>query len=133
MELANVLFYASTVSYCIALVLLVIMIFLWFKLKIWNVFNDLSGRTIRKEIEQMRANNGKTGEKIYKSSSINMGRGKLNDAIKMELSILGTEKVEPITCSTPTETLSEVGGDAEFIEFEIVDSKIIIHTEDAIV
>ena len=119
MELANVLFYASTVSYCIALVLLVIMIFLWFKLKIWNVFNDLSGRTIRKEIEQMRANNGKTGGKIYKSSSINMGRGKLTDAIK--------------TSSTPTETLSEVTGDAEFIEFEIVDSKIIIHTEDAIV
>lgn len=54
---------------------------LFFTLKIPRVIGDLTGRTARKAIEDIRKQNEQTGDKTYKSSAVNLQRGKLTDKI----------------------------------------------------
>lgn len=54
---------------------------LFFTLKIPKVISDLSGRTARKAIENIRQQNEQSGEKTYQSSQVNLERGKLTDKI----------------------------------------------------
>ncbi len=72
----------SIISFAVAGICLVLAVFFLFFFKIPTVIGDLSGRTARKSIEQMRAANEKTGNKSYKESKTNVARGKLTDTIK---------------------------------------------------
>lgn len=65
----------------LAAILFIISVILFFVLKIPSVIGDLSGATARKAIEDIRNQNESTGEKIYKSSTVNKQRGKLTDKI----------------------------------------------------
>ena len=62
-------------------VFLAITVTLFFTLKIPKVISDLSGRTARKAIENIRQQNELSGEKTYQSSAVNKERGKLTDKI----------------------------------------------------
>lgn len=62
-------------------VFLAISIILFFTLRIPKVISDLSGRTARKAIENIRLQNEQSGDKTYKSSAVNLQRGKLTDKI----------------------------------------------------
>ena len=62
-------------------VFFVIAVILFFAFKIPKVISDLSGRTARKAIENIRLHNEQTGDKTYQSSAVNMERGKLTDKI----------------------------------------------------
>ena len=44
----------SIAAYLLAALSLLLAVFLWFRFKIWGVIGDLSGRTARKSIEEMR-------------------------------------------------------------------------------
>lgn len=50
-------------------------------LKIPAVIGDLTGLTARKAIEDIRLHNESTGEKTYRTSHVNMERGKITDKI----------------------------------------------------
>lgn len=54
---------------------------LFFTLKIPKVISDLTGRTARKAIENIRMQNEQSGDKTYQSSAVNLERGKLTDKI----------------------------------------------------
>ena len=54
---------------------------LFFTFKIPRVIGDLTGRTARKAIEDIRDRNERSGDKTYKSSAVNLQRGKLTDKI----------------------------------------------------
>ena len=71
----------SIISYIIAVVLLLIAIALFFLLDIRRIIGDLTGITARKAIEDIRRQNENTGEKNYKSSPVNVARGRLTDKI----------------------------------------------------
>lgn len=58
-----------------------IAVILFFALKIPKVISDLSGRTARKAIENIRLQNEQSGDKSYQSSAVNLERGKLTDKI----------------------------------------------------
>lgn len=75
--MANTLQTLSIISFAIAAVCFVLAIFFWFFFKIPTVIGDLSGRTARKSIAQMRAANEKSGVKSYKESKTNAERGKV--------------------------------------------------------
>ena len=62
-------------------VFFVIAVILFFTLKIPKVISDLSGRTARKAIENIRMQNEQSGDKTYQSSAVNLERGKLTDKI----------------------------------------------------
>lgn len=54
---------------------------LFFVLRIPRVISDLTGRTARKAIEDIRRQNEQSGDKTYRSSAVNQKRGKLTDKI----------------------------------------------------
>ena len=81
MSTSEILSTISLVSFVIAGISFLLAVFFWFRFNILVVIGDLSGRTARKSIEKMRANNEKTGNKSYKPSKTNLGRGKLTDAM----------------------------------------------------
>lgn len=59
----------------------VIAVILFFTLNIPKVISDLTGRTARKAIENIRMQNELSGDKTYQSSAVNLERGKLTDKI----------------------------------------------------
>lgn len=71
----------SFTSLGIGLVLLVIAIALFRYLDIPKIYGDLSGRTARKAIEEIRQNNASTGTKGYHPSVVNNERGKVTEKI----------------------------------------------------
>ena len=75
--MADTLQTLSIISFAVAAVCFVLAIFLWFFFKIRTVIGDLSGRTARKSIAQMRAANEKSGVKSYQESKTNAERGKV--------------------------------------------------------
>ena len=62
-------------------VCIVLAVVLFFTLNIPKVASDLSGRTARKAIENIRRQNEQSGDKTYQSSAVNRERGKLTDKI----------------------------------------------------
>ena len=62
-------------------VFLLTSILLFFTLRIPKVIGDLTGRTARKAIENIRMQNELSGDKTYQSSKVNLERGKLTDKI----------------------------------------------------
>ncbi len=59
----------------------VIAVVLFFTMRIPKVISDLTGRTARKAIENIRLQNEQSGDKTYQSSAVNLERGKLTDKI----------------------------------------------------
>lgn len=62
-------------------VMVVISAVLFFTLRIPKVIGDLTGTTAKRAIENIRRQNEQSGDKAYKSSAVNMQRGKLTDRI----------------------------------------------------
>lgn len=62
-------------------VMLITSVLLFILLKIPKVIGDLTGRTARKAIENIRNQNESSGDKTYRSSPVNKERGKLTDKI----------------------------------------------------
>lgn len=62
-------------------VFLVISAILFVALRIPKVVGDLSGATAKKAIQSIREQNEQSGNKVYKSSKVNIERGKLTEKI----------------------------------------------------
>lgn len=62
-------------------IMFLVSVILFVALKIPYVIGDLSGRNAKKAIEEIRRQNEISGDKVYKSSAVNLERGKLTDKI----------------------------------------------------
>lgn len=96
-------------------VFFVVAVILFFVFKIPKVISDLTGRTARKAIENIRMNNEQSGDKTYQSSAVNLERGKLTDKISRSGRIVPrdatpfgtgviTEKISTMKLDTAGET-----------------------------
>lgn len=92
--MAETLSMISIIAFVLAGICLVATIILFIYFKIPSIIGDLSGKTARKSIEQMRQNNEKTGNKSYKPSKVNEKRGKLTDSIRETLKMVQKPKKE---------------------------------------
>ncbi|MEE0929377.1 MAG: hypothetical protein UIM53_00085 [Acutalibacteraceae bacterium] len=79
--MAEVLSIISLVSFIVSGLCFVLAVFFWFFFKIPSVIGDLSGRTARKSIAKMRANNEITGNENYKSNAMKSNRRKNTGAV----------------------------------------------------
>lgn len=82
MSISEILSMISLISFILAGVSAALAVIFWFRFNIPAVIGDLSGRTARKSIEKMRANNEKTGKKDFAPSKTNLERGKLTGLMK---------------------------------------------------
>ena len=62
-------------------VFLAISVVLFFAMHIPKIISDLTGRTARKAIQKIRMQNERSGDKSFRSSAVNLERGKLTDKI----------------------------------------------------
>ena len=106
MSTTDILSTISLISFVLAGISAVLAVIFWFRFNIPAVIGDLSGRTARKSIEKMRANNEKTGKKDFAPSKTNLDRGKLTELMKESGKLSGklsNKKNEvPITKKAPT-------------------------------
>lgn len=77
--MAETLTILSTACYIAAGVFLATAVFLFVAFKIPAVISDLSGRTARKSVAKIRANNERSGKKFHRSSATNAERGKVTE------------------------------------------------------
>ena len=105
MSTVEILSLVSLISYIVAGICLVVTIFLWIIFKIPSVIGDLSGRTARKSIARMRANNEKAGGQGYKPSAENAGRGKLTDTMQHSKKLAGDTSNANGNCDDSCEIL----------------------------
>lgn len=104
MSTSEILSTISLVSFVLAGVSFLLAVFFWIRFNIPAVIGDLSGRTARKSIEKMRANNEKTGNKSYKPSKTNLGRGKLTDTMPQSEKLTDKLKLKFAVSETQPET-----------------------------
>lgn len=78
-RIANIMFYIFLV---LALITLVFGVFCFIKFNIPRIIGDLSGRNAKKSIEQMRAENEKSGKKSFRPHPAAVDRGTLTEQIK---------------------------------------------------
>lgn len=81
MSMIEILGIVKLVCFGLAALFLIVGVILFFVLHITRVFGDLSGRTAKKEIENIRSKNVQSGDKLYKPSYVNQSRGKLTAKI----------------------------------------------------
>lgn len=115
----------TTVFLIIAAVFFIAAVALFFALDIPRVIGDLTGRTAKKEIANIRAQNLSGGPKAYKPSTVNRQRGKITEKIganmpKKSMKLAGptTEKIEKYTHmdeETELLNLSEPGDETELL------------------
>lgn len=86
-------------------VMTVVSAILFFALRIPKVIGDLTGRTARKAIEDIRRQNEQSGDKTYRSSAVNQKRGKLTDKISPSGRIIARGS-SPFGTGTITEKIS---------------------------
>lgn len=81
-EISTTLEMISLISFILAGIGAVLAVIFWIRFNIPAVIGDLSGRTARKSIEKMRANNEKTGKKEFTPSKTNLNRGKVTELMR---------------------------------------------------
>lgn len=148
-ELLNTI---SIILFIAAGIFAVLAIGLWFMLKIPAVIGDLSGRTAKKSIKNMRMNNEITGVKSYESSRRNLERGKLTGTMEVkkkpidesnETVLLKENMVQDfknqdtaLLGEEETASLHESDGKVERIPsritLKLIDCVMIVHTEEVI-
>ena len=138
---------------------LIVSVILWFKFGIWGIISDLSGRTAKKSIEQMRAENEKSGKKSFRPSPVALERGGITEAVEIVQSSSDvTEKLSADENATEvledgtevlvdnTELLNETSlldganassGGTEFLSgdlksFRMIQDIILVHTNETI-
>lgn len=74
----------AIVGFSLSGIALIAAVILFIKMNIPAVIGDLSGKTVAREIKAMRDANASSGDKLHKSSHVNVERGKLTEKVKDE-------------------------------------------------
>ena len=82
----------SIIAFVAAGCCLLLTILIWCRFRILSVINDLSGKTAKRAIAQIRENNLRTGNKAYHPGIVNLNRGPLTTPMP-EVSATPTEKL----------------------------------------
>lgn len=136
--MADTLQTLSVISYVIAGICFALAVILWFRFKIPDVINDLTGKTAKKTIAKMRSANEKSGVKFYKQSATNVERGKLtvtasnlketknqndnSENNRPETGLLDENKSQGVE-SVKTEVLDEVTDVLDFEATQVLDDE----------
>lgn len=71
----------AIIGFSLSAIALAAAVFIFIRLKIPAVIGDLSGKTVAREIQEIRDANVASGVKAHKSSRVNIDRGKLSEKV----------------------------------------------------
>lgn len=81
---ANTWLIIAIVGFSLSGVALIAAVILFIKLNVPSIIGDLTGRTVAREIKAMREINKSSGDKRFRSSAVNVGRGTLTEKVADE-------------------------------------------------
>ena len=84
----------SLISFIAAGVFFVLAVVFWIVFHIPSVIGDLSGRNAKKNLNAIRLNNEKTGNKAYRPSKTNLERGKITSPIEPDVGVNEYQNVQ---------------------------------------
>lgn len=116
------------IALILSAVFFAVSVVLFFLLKIPKIIGDLSGATAKKAISQIREQNEKTGEKAYKSSQVNIERGKLTDKISLSGKIIRQDLTMGLAMATEkisTQILTPVGNETTILNNDIAETAVL--------
>lgn len=116
--MAETLQFLSIISFIVSGICLMLAVFLGIFFKIPDVVGDLSGRTARKSIAKMRTTNEKTGVKFYRTSKVNIERGKITEKMVTEIperKEMNSKKTRPETSLLNTNKADKVESEETYI------------------
>lgn len=73
--------YIFSIAGILCIVMFVVSVILFIVLRVPQLIGDLSGSAARKAIQDIREKNEQSGDKTYRTSTVNRNRGKLTDKI----------------------------------------------------
>ena len=137
----------SIIAFVAAGCCLLLTILIWFRFRILSVINDLSGKTAKRAIAQIRENNLRTGNKAYHPGIVNLNRGPLTTPMP-EVSATPTEKLPDDQVGKPVPLASEAErgttvlnqdvnniadtSERPKVELTILEQVVMIHTNEVI-
>ena len=74
----------AIVGFSLSGIALATAVFMFIKMNIPAVIGDLTGKTVAREIKAMRDANESSGNKLHRSSTVNVNRGKLTEKVNDE-------------------------------------------------
>ncbi len=98
--------YIFIIGLALCCVMFLVSVVLFFVLNISKIISDLSGRTAKKAIQNIREQNEKTGHKTYQVSQVNRERGKLTDKISHSGRIVSKDPSSQLGYSVETAKIS---------------------------
>lgn len=124
----------------LAVLMLIVSVVLFFVYKIPSVVGDLTGRTARKAIEDIRNQNESSGNKVYKTSHVNRQRGKLTDKISPSGNLIknhseaiggamSTEKISTQELPTEETTVLDVANETTVLDNVISEETTVLAVE----
>lgn len=72
----------AIVGFSLSGVALIAAVFMFLKMNIPAIIGDLTGRTVAREIKAMRESNASSGDKLHRSSHVNIERGTLTEKVE---------------------------------------------------
>ncbi|MBR0467070.1 MAG: hypothetical protein IJJ40_06240 [Clostridia bacterium] len=79
---ANTWLIIAIVGFSLGGIALISAVFMFIKMNIPSIIGDLSGKTVAREIKAIRESNSKSGDKLHKSSHVNISRGFLTEKVR---------------------------------------------------
>ena len=135
---AEILSVVSFILFVIAVVALIAAIILFIYFRIPRIYGDLSGKTARKSIKQMRQENESRQAQGHQPSAVNRERGNITPDQNETSLLMGNEETTLLSCDG-TVLLDEKGnekiipaGKEGGISLRIIDEVMLIHTEEVI-
>lgn len=99
----------SIVGYSLAGVLLIVVIFMFFKMNIPAIIGDLNGKTAARQIQEIREKNKLTGNKQHRPSTFNVERGTLTAPVSSRFGRTGKSGSTQATISEQSKYLESKG------------------------
>ncbi|TDL71147.1 hypothetical protein E2R56_19185 [Rhodococcus qingshengii] len=112
----------SIVGYSLAGVLLIVVIFMFFKMNIPAIIGDLNGKTAARQIQEIREKNKLTGNKQHRPSTFNVERGTLTAPVSSRFGRTGKAGSTQAAISEESKYLERKGITAQSSPPNVVDS-----------
>lgn len=112
----------SIVGYSLAGVLLIVVIFMFFKMNIPAIIGDLNGKTAARQIQEIREKNKLTGNKQHRPSTFNVERGTLTAPVSSRFGRTGKAGSTQATISGESKYLESKGITAQSSRPTVVES-----------
>lgn len=130
-SLANTLFIISNIAFVASAIFAILAVFFFVKFKIPSVISDLTGRTARKSIAEMRSSSKQDLKKAYDPSRMSRDNNKNGDLFHDKTYTKMDESTTLLTEST-TEILLKPKEESVGRVIRLIEEIIYVHTDEKI-